>query len=348
MRDGQSGSGANDEIDLRQLAGKLWMHKVLIFSSAFLCFLVALVFVSLATPRYEAKTFVLPPSQSDVANFNYGRTRDTELNRYEVKDVFDVFLRNFQGESLRRKFFADFYLPSLSESARQKTTDELYADFSKTLMVTQAGTAGMNRYAVVVRNTDPGTAKAWAEEYVAQAGAAAKAEMIKNVSQEAEVRARNLAQKIETLRDSGQKVREDLIVRLQEALVVAREVGLNKPPMISGAMSSEVSAGMSGELTYMRGSQALDAAIKTLEARKSDDPFIKGLRELQVAYSFYRNLEVQPDTVEVYQLDGPTELPDEPTGPKKPIVLVLGAFVGALIGLMLATIRIVFLGRRKE
>lgn len=347
MRDGQPGSEVGDEIDLKQLAGKLWGYKALIISSGFICFLIALVYVYLAAPRYEAKAFILPPSQSDVANFNYGRTSETELSRYGVKDVFDVFLRHFQGESLKRRFFEEVYLPSLSEAERQKTADELYAELSKKLVINQTSTTGVNRYSVVVRNSDPAKAKAWAEEYVEWAGVAAKAEMIKNVSLEAEVRARNLAQKIDTLRDSGLKVREDLIVRLREALGVAQQVGVVKPPLISGGLSGEVSAAMSGELTYMRGSQALDAAIKALEARRTDDPFIPGLRDLQVAYRFYQNLEVQPETVAVYRLDGPIELPDEPVGPKKSVLLVLGLFLGVLIGLMLATGRIVFFERRQ-
>ena len=89
-----------------------------------------------------------------------------------------------------------------------------------------------NHYVLTVRSGDPAVAKAWAEEYVKRAGAVAKSEMIKNVSEEAEVRARNLAQKINTLRDGGQKVREDLIVQLNEALQVAHQIGLEKPPLI--------------------------------------------------------------------------------------------------------------------
>ncbi|MDR0276677.1 MAG: hypothetical protein LBJ37_02195 [Paucimonas sp.] len=347
MRDRQSGSGVADEIDLWEFTARIWSYKAVIFSSVLLCFFCSLVYVFLAKPQYDARAFILPPSQSDIANFNYGRTRDTELSRYEVNDVFAVFLRNFQGESLRREFFTSTYLPSLAAVDREKAVDELYAEFSRKFVLSQGGSGAVTRYSVTVRNADPATAKAWAEQYVQRAGAVAKAEMIKNVTLEAEVRARNLAQKIDTLRDSGQKVREDLIVKLQEAREVAKAVGLEKPPLISGTLSSEVSASMDGELTYMRGSQALDAAIKTLEARKSDDPFIKGLRELQVSYSFYRNLEVRPDSVEVYQLDGPIELPDEQSGPQKAIILALGVFVGLLVGLMLAAVRIVLLDRRK-
>jgi len=335
-------TGSIGEIDFRDLVFVYWKQKLLIAFSGFIFFCFSIVYVCFSVSHYDAKAFIVPPAQSDIANFNYGRTNDTELKRYSVKDVYDVFLRNLHGEFLRREFFEDRYLPSLSSSERDRPVDLLYGEFSRVLTV--SGPVG-DRYVLTVRNRDPALSKAWAEEYLSRAGAAAKAEMIKNVSEEAEVRARNLAQKINTLRDSGQKVREDLIVQLREALQIAHAIDLETPPLISSLLSSEVSAEMSGELTYMRGSKALEAAIGTLEARKSDDPFIKGLRELQVAYSFYKNLEVKPEVVEVYRLDGPIELPDEPVGPKKIVIITLSLFLGVLVGFLIVTCR-VFLFRR--
>jgi len=342
MRNVSSGSIQIDEVDFFEFAARLWRFKFLIFSTMLLFFIGSVVYVANSSVRYEARAFLLPPSQSDIAEFNYGRTKDTELNKYSVKDVYEVFLNNLQAESLKRKFFEESYLPSLSESERKSPMDVLYADFSKTLVITRANKAGAERLVLLIRDDDPVIAKTWVERYLSQASAAAKAEMIKDVSQEADVRARNLAQKIETLREGGQQMRDDLIAQLREALSVAEAIGLKRPPLISGALSSEVSVGMTGELTYMRGSEALSAAIKELEERKSDDPFIKGLRDLQVDYSFYKKLEVRPDEVAVYRLDGPVELPDEPLGPKSYSVLAIGVFLGVVAGLLLASLCVVF------
>ncbi|QBF27929.1 chain-length determining protein [Pseudomonas tructae] len=347
MHEKQPSPGAADEIDLYELGVKFSRQWVLIAASIVLCFGIAGAYALLAEPTYEAKAFVLPPTQNDIADFNYGRTNESEMNRYDVKQVYDVFLRNLQAESLRRQFFKDIYLPSLSESERKKPMDSLYSEFSKKLLITSVAKPGSDRYAVTVQGNDPAVAKEWAEHYLERAGSVAKAEMIKNVNREAEVRARNLNQRIGTLRESGQKVREDLIVQLREALAVSRAIGLEKPPIISGNLSSEVSAGMDGELTYMRGSKALEAEIRNLEERKSDDPFIKQLRELQVAYSFYKNLEVAPEGVEVYRLDGPIQQPDEPIKPKKSAVLIVGLLLGVVLGFLIAALRIFFFDQRK-
>lgn len=106
---------------------------------------------------------------------------------------------------------------------------------------------------------------------MAQAGELAKNEMIKNVSIESEVRARNLEQQISSAREKSTKAREDSIVRLNEALRIADSIGLEKPPAIT-VSQSVIAGGEAGQLTYMRGSKALKAEIESLQARESDDP----------------------------------------------------------------------------
>ena len=135
------------------------------------------------------------------------------------------------------------------------------------------------------------------------------------------------------------QIRQDSITRLREALAVAEAIGLENPPIISGNLSAEVSADMDGQLTYMRGSKALKAEIHNLETRKSNDPFIGQLRELQNKQSFYKDLQVSPDTVSVYRQDGPIEQPDRPIKPKKDLIMLLGLFLGCVLGFMIALVR---------
>ncbi|MNF82565.1 ECA polysaccharide chain length modulation protein [compost metagenome] len=248
-------------------------------------------------------------------------------------------MRNLQAESLRREVFEDIYFPALSEADKKKSQDVLYAKFGKAFTIVQTGKESPDQFALKVQSESPAQAVDWARTFVSKAGAAAEKEMIQNVTREAEVRARNLNQQIETLREAGQKVREDLVVKLREALRIANAVGLEKPPLINGNLSTEVSASMDGELTYMRGSKALLAEIENLEQRKSDDPFIRNLRALQIRYSFYKNLSVSPSAVSVYRLDGPIEQPDSPVQPRKGLILAAGIVLGGGFGVLIALAR---------
>jgi len=328
-----------DQVDLFELIAAIWAQKFLIISVALVGALVAAAFAFMSKPVFEARVYLQPPTLNGIADFNYGRTRDSELTPFSIKDVYDVFTRNLQSESLRRAFFNEVYLPSLPESVRGGSQDRLYGDFLGALTIGLPSKEQPDRFSVSVEGVDPAQVTEWVKAFAARAGAAAEKEMISNTTREAEVRARNLGQQISTLQETESRIRQDSITRLREALTVAEAIGLQNPPIISGNLSAEISAGMDGQLTYMRGSKALKAEIQNLETRKSDDPFIKQLRALQIKQSFYTDLQVSPDTVSVYRQDGPIEQPDRPIKPKKGLIILLGLVLGGMLGFMIALAR---------
>lgn len=335
-----------DEIDLFDLIRALWKQKTIIITIVVLSVLTAALYAFLSKPIYEARIYLQAPTLNGIADFNYGRTRDAELTPFSIKDVYDVFVRNLQSESLRRAFFSEIYVPSLSESKRSGSQDALYSDYLSELTIGLPTKEQPDRYSVNVQSRDPVQATDWVKAFAARAGDAAESEMLKNVAREAEVRARNLGQQIATLQETADKVREDSVTQLREALKVAQAIHLTEPPIISGSVSAEVSATMNGQLTYMRGTKALEAEIKNLEERKSNDPFIDSLRALQIKQSFYKDLQISPDHVSVYLIDGTVEQPDRPIKPKKGLIITLGVVLGIVSGLLAASIRHFFLIRK--
>jgi chain length determinant protein (polysaccharide antigen chain regulator) len=328
-----------DEIDLFELITALWKQKLLIVGVAVLVTAIAAAYAFLSKPVYEARIFLQPPTSNEIADFNYGRTKDAELVPFTIKDVYDVFARNLQSEDLRRAFFVEVYLPSLPEAKRGGSQDVLYSDYLNELTIGVPTKEQPDRYSVSVQNKDPALATEWVKAFVARAGVSAEDEMIKNVAREAEVRARNLGQQIATLQETQDKIREDSITQLREALKVAEAIHLTDPPIITGNVSAEVSAAMNGQLTYMRGTKALEAEIRNLEERKSNDPFIASLRTLQIKQSFYQNMQVSPSSVAVFRVDGAVEQPDRPIKPKKAIILAAGLILGVGLGLLFGLFR---------
>lgn len=337
----------DNEINLIEVIQGLWLQKWLILAIVMLFAIVGGIYAFLGKPVYEAKVFVIPPTQEDIANFNYGRTRESELEPYSVKYVYEVFLRNLQAESLRRYFFTQYYLPSLNEEERAGSQDGLYDRFSKNLTIAPADKTSPDRFSLAMQGNDPSKTVEWVKAYVDRARVDAIGEMVDGVKREAEVRARSLAQQINAQRENGEAVRQDLITRLSEALHIAEAIGLDKPPIISGDISSEVSANMNGELTYIRGSKALKAEITNLENRKVNDPFINSLRNLQVKYAFYKDLSVNPNDVAVFRVDGPIETPDKPIKPKKALILAVAILLGGVIGIFVAIFRTLYRRNRE-
>jgi chain length determinant protein (polysaccharide antigen chain regulator) len=340
MQDNRIAVRDEDEIDLIALARGLWAQKWLIIAITLLVTAGAAAYAFLSKPVYEAKLFIMPPTQNGIAELNYGRGKSTELETYSIKEVYDVFARNLQGESLRQTFFNKIYLPSLDELQRKGALDRLYDRFSRQLVIKGPGKDTPDRFSVSVQLGDPEKATEWAKAYVARASEAAEAELIKNVTTEASVRARNLEQRIMSLRETAQRVREDRIQQLREALIIAEAIGLTTPNINSSA-AVDITVNTGNKMDYQRGSKALAAEIKALESRASDDAFIADLRKLQMRYNFYRKLNIDSEKISVYRQDGSVEVPMSPIKPKKGLIIVLGFFAGLMLGAFVALIWIV-------
>ncbi|WP_260955236.1 LPS O-antigen chain length determinant protein WzzB [Pseudomonas citri] len=346
MQNNRIEANSADEIDLIALARGLWAQKWLILIITLLVTAGAAAYAFRSKPVYEAKLFIMPPTQNGIAELNYGRGKSTELEPYSINYVYDVFARNLQAESLRQAFFNQVYLPSLDESQREGALDRIYERFSRELVIKGPGKDTPDRYSVTVQGGDPVRVTEWTKIYVQRASDAAESELIKNVTTEAIVKARNLEQRIVSLRETAQRVREDRIQQLREALKIAEAIGLTTPTINSSA-AVDITVEAASKMDYQRGSKALAAEINALESRASDDAFISDLRTLQMRYNFYRKLNIDPERILVYRQDGSVEVPESPIKPRRMLILLLGVIMGGLLGGFMALIRVV-ISRTKE
>jgi len=339
-------STLTDGLDIRALIFTLWRQRLIVVCVCLFVTLVAGAYVLVAEPVYEAKAFVMPPRQNDIEGLNYGRTVSNHLAPLTVKDVYNVFLNNLQAESLRREFFKKTYLPALGRDDDPKGL--LYEKLSKSLLISLVGKDTADRYSVVVQFGNSELAAKWVEQYIARAGELAVQEINKNISTEAEVQARNLHQEILSAREVGEKSREDALTKLREALAVAKAIGLEKPAIINSNPSASLGivGSMSGELVYMRGTKALEAEIDNLQNRKSDDPFLERLRNLEAQYNFYKQLENASPVATVYREDGVVEVSGSPVKPKVAFVLSIGFIFGLMLGVVAALIRDLVLNKK--
>jgi len=336
---------SNDEVDLVEIVRGAWRQKLWLFIVAIPILAIGLAYAILSAPVYEARFYVQPPRQSDISQLNYGRGSSTGLEYLTVRGVYDDYLGALQSQTVRNKFFRTIYLPALTNEERKQSRDVLYSEFGRVMKVEAAGKGRPLSYVITAQTVEPEQAVAWVTAYANLASEAAKLEVIEGSRSEMLSRADNIEQEILGAKAAKRKEREDRIAQLKEALVVARSIGLERPPLISGTLSTEVSAGMNGALTYMRGSKALESEIATLESRASDDPFIKGLREKEELSRFFRSVRVDPSLVAVFQQDGVLDSPDKPIKPRKTFIVLASLMFGLGLGLAVATGRELWLRR---
>ncbi len=336
----------SDEIDLLELFQNLWQQKSLILAFTLVALISAAAFAFLTPPEYEAKAGVLPPSLGDIAAYNVGGG-ELNLSEFNVSDIYAVFKTNLLSGALKRTFFDETYLPALPADKRVDTAqDKLWEEFNKTLTVKAPDIKNKpDFYEVTVEHESPGLAAEWANLYVDMAAEKTEQEMQQNVRNEIAARTRVIERQIDTLLITAKKRREDRIVRLREALVVAEAVGMDAPQVVTSS-DGDLTPFIDGNLMYMRGAKAIRAELAVLEKRENDGPFVNELRDLEKQLDFLEKIDVNPDGVSVVTLDSRAEIPEIPVKPKKAIILASSVIVGGMLGVFIALVRIMWGARR--
>ncbi len=338
-----SGSLQAAEIDINELVKELWSQKLLILLVMVVVVALAAAYAFLSAPVYVAKSSLLPPSVSDIAGYNLGR-QEASLKALSVDDVYKSFARNLFSDSLRRNFFQSDFLPSLSEEERRKPQDKLWEGFNKLVSISAPSEERPGYLEVSIQYRDPELSAKWARKLVSLASERTKKEMQRNVMAEIRARINSLERRIDTLRTTAEQRRDDRIVVLEEALVVASRVGAESPQVTMGrtSSSSEISGFVDGSLMYMRGANAIRAELDVLRNRKGMDPFIPELRGIQEEMQFLKAIDVQPENVAVFSLDDDAETPQTPIKPRKAFVILLGLASGFVLGVLMVFARRLF------
>lgn len=288
-------------------------------------------------PLVVAKASILPPTESQIADYNFGRTKNTEFSPYDVNSVYSVFVEALQSEQLHRRFFTELYLPSLPTDLRDPESDSLYLKALKSITLTGDGKLSGGRLVLEISNRDRAVAKVWLDNYISWAKTAAEQQMAANVNREAEVRAAGYQAQITDLKSNAQTEKTGKVTRLQEALTVAKAVGLESPPVFTSGPVSEVSLDMNGDLAYMRGAKALTAELTNLNERKSEDAFIKELRELELRYDLYQSIATKQRDVDTFRIDGGVHVSPQADMSRRKMMLLLCAILSLCLGMMVAT-----------
>jgi len=166
-----------------------------------------------------------------------------------------------------------------------------------------------------------------------------------------EIRAKHKVQKntleldIKLLQQHEKLLREDQILKLENDLKIAKRLGIVQNIYSVKTQSLDAKSYMPKSLTvvsrdggsadYLRGTRILAAELEQLKKRKSDDPFIGGLRNKQRELAKLSAIIYTPDAFQPFVVDGEISDPVK-IKPKSRLVLVLGVVLGLILGIFTA------------
>jgi LPS O-antigen subunit length determinant protein (WzzB/FepE family) len=315
----------DDEIDLFELLEGLWRQKWLIVAVTGASTLVALIAVLIMSPTYRAEAFIRAPLSSQIAAIAESSVMELtpqqaiqrveeELNSLSLRrGIFDANLSELfneepAGEDELNSAFINEFNPAVSvvtPNSDPKVKDEdrrtLAFEHSNPAVAAAiinglskaAGTAAKANLLDEFKSTASSrlqTLNTQLQQAVANQAVSDK-DTIAQLSEQDRLKKMQIEDEITAVRDMAAKARQDEIIRLEEALKVAKSLKITEPTSLavmaqnqsnnSGAVAFTAEISEGEDPIYLKGTRVLGAELAVLKARESDDQQIVELRELE-------------------------------------------------------------------
>ncbi|MEP1472115.1 MAG: Wzz/FepE/Etk N-terminal domain-containing protein [Halieaceae bacterium] len=315
----------DDEIDLFELMEGLWQQKWLIVAVTSVSAVVALAAVQITSPTYRAEAFIRTPLSSQVASI-----AESGVMELTPQDAIQRVEEELNSLTLRRSLFdrniSVLYdeIPASEDELNSAFTNRFDPALSVSTPSRGPKAKDEDRRTLSFENAKPAVAAAIVNDLSEAAGEAAKANLLEEFKSTTSSRLQNLRlqlqqavanravsdkdiiaqlseldrlkrsqleDEISAVRDMAAKARQDEIIRLEEALAVAKRLKITEPTSLavmaqnqsdnsgSVAFTAEISEGE--DPVYLKGTRVLGAELAVLRARTSDDQQITELRELE-------------------------------------------------------------------
>lgn len=338
----------DDEIDLIELVQDLWHEKWLIIAIGFVTSLIALIYALVATPVYQATAYIQEPTLSQIQSYNTGR-KLAGLSEFTPKGIYSTFITEAKSRTLARNFLQEVYLPTTESDVANLSEQQLLARLSKLVNIKQTDPkANPNNYEISFTSSNAKEAARFANAYLNLAIDLTKEKINLDINSEVSAKIEHLTARMNNLRANAERIRFEEIERLEEALEIAKSVGITKPVFTSGKTTAEGANYVDRNLTYLRGSVALESQLKVLKNRKNDDPFIGGLSGLKTELELLTALDLEKNNAEIITIDQLAEVPENRIKPKRKLILAVGIVAGGMLGVFAALIRSMLRKRAKQ
>ena len=162
---------------------------------------------------------------------------------------------------------------------------------------------------------------------------------------------RDIEYTIASKRQMAKQRREDQIVRYHEAAIIADSLGIKRRVDATNIIqNTQMNVDIATATTplYYLGFDALSIEITILKNRKSDDPFISGLRDLQEQLALLRSIKFDQEKMTAVHIDQAAYPPNSPIKPNRRLIVSLATVVGLFSGIFLAFLITFVQNQRKK
>ncbi len=399
---------AEDEINLLDLWKVLAAKKFFIFGFTAIITLLAIVIVLIMPRTYQTTAHFLPPKASDIEELNIPAINYS----LGTEAAYNNFILNLKSRALRLEFFNEHDLSSKLSDDPTANKDQVFEKiFNKELVVKQ-DLKKKNQQAFVsisYDGKDPEfiakivndyikfvhdktledfltlvrrnirTKKQDLEDVIIQSKkrvvAQRRQDEIARLIEADTIASLEFVEQIKVLKERTEQKRQDRMVQLEEALVIAKKLDIVDPidswselKNAKDQAANKVSINNKSLPEYTRGSKALQAELQTLKGRTSNDPFTPGLRELEEQLqrleqnsrvevlkirtndepfiadlrdlteqvAKLKNIEINETKIKAALFDQMAVVPEAPIKPKRKLIVIISFVLGFMLSIFIA------------
>lgn len=317
--------GNTGDVNLLDLWRVLVKQKTLIFTIIVVSVMLGLVYILITKPVYKAESHIFPPLSVQVQ----GLTLPNIPGGYTTDDVYNRFKLNLRSREIRRQVF-DTHIASGRKELDQGGLIDLdlaFSGFDKTLRVSRSEKQKPEIVVSFESHNAVLSAKV-VNDTIKIAQTKTRDDLFLDLNFKLNRMKRELSEKISLKRSKAAYERLDRIEVLKEGLTVAEK--LNRADLVKLNYYEDLDE--KSFPIYLFGKEALKAELSVLQARKNNDPFIIGLRELEQTLSMLNSIVLNKSEVFVARVDQVARVPQHSTNAKKELVLLLASFFGLVFG----------------
>ena len=357
----------DDEIDLFELAEKLWNKKLLIIAITGIFAVIAVAVALMLPPTWQSEARVYKATTADLASINriaYEVTTKEEFTPLTPEESLHVFYRYLTAPSVLRSVFNNSGLAekaiAQSDGNNEKALAIAFEAFRNNLDIQKPNGKNNSGDYFTIKYSSEG------QEFAANLINKFLLPAATQATQSA--LSQDLAAKVKSYQDSlSNKIfaNESLFLeqgklraqQLSHALTIAQAGGI----VTAQAVEQSKNEGTRNDTLYLLGTELLTAALneqkketeqfRYISQPKVDEenkPLLAEVAPLEIKRETLSKLTINLQTVEPVTIDEPAAIPTSPVKPKKRLIVALGVVLGGMLGVFIALIQIAIASRKEK
>ena len=333
----------DDTIDLYELWITLWKRKWLVIAVTVVAALGSIVYALLQQNVYKVEALLLPPKAKDIQSINFfslsiernNNPLVSVKNEHNSASVFEQFKQNLKSRTLHKKFIQENGLMEVMAPMRTPETrdEDIYNGFAE--LIKLENVEGLTSLSIELNNSE--IAAHWVNDLIEFVDKETIHQLVQNQLISIANQIRDIEYAIGSKRQMAKQRREDKILRYKEASIIAMQLDIvDRIDTTNVVQNNRLNITTTNIPLYYRGYRALNAEIEYLNNRKSDDPFILGLRDLQEQLTLLRSIKFDKDNLVTVHIDQAAYPSSSPIKPNRRVIVSLTTLVGLFSGIFLA------------